>query len=97
MSFDQPLWLTVLLLPALLALAAGQRPRGGIPLPALAGLLSQGRPDASEARVTWLRCGALAALVLALAGPSVPGGPATDPGHSLDIMLALDISGSMAA
>ncbi len=45
----------------------------------------------------WLRIPALACLVLALARPQVPAGYEQQGGPGIDIMLVLDISGSMQA
>lgn len=45
----------------------------------------------------WLRLPALACLVLALARPQVPAGYEQQGGPGIDIMLVLDISGSMQA
>jgi Ca-activated chloride channel family protein len=102
MRFADP-WLFALLLPVILALWWGVRARRRVTLlhPGLPGLVRRGLKPGRMVRWRWLptalRLLALVLLVAALARPQagVATGVVTE--HGVDILVALDISGSMAA
>jgi len=102
LHFESPYFLLLLiLLPALawwqLRRLYGRRPAGALALPSLR-LVSGLRPT-WRVRYRWslpaLRLLALAFLVLALARPQAGQAGATVPAAGIDIVLALDVSGSM--
>jgi Ca-activated chloride channel family protein len=102
MRFANPWLLLLLVIPLSLALAIwrerrrGPRHRIGFPLFLLAGV-----PPGRRARWVrlpdWLRVGAVALLVLALARPQLPHEVREIRSRARNIMLALDISSSMKA
>lgn len=97
MTFAQPFWLLGLpLLPLLLVRPL--RKREGIPLSTFR-LLEMDAPPRRWVRfvLTSLRLLALAAVLVALARPQGPGRWIEEKRFGIDIMLALDISGSMRA
>jgi Ca-activated chloride channel family protein len=103
MRFADPGWLLLLLLPAALAvrmlLHRLEPPAERIGFPALA-LLGGTRPSRWtrwRRLPDWLRVGAFALLVLALARPQVPHDLREVRSKARNIMLALDISSSMKA
>jgi Ca-activated chloride channel homolog len=89
------------LLPAPLLLAFGQRPAAprGLVLPrSIVDRLQEPRGNIAGARLSWRRVAAAlawVALILALAGPRVADRIAALPASGRDIMLTLDLSGSM--
>ncbi|RMF80311.1 MAG: VWA domain-containing protein, partial [Nitrospirae bacterium] len=102
MHLAQPLWL--LLLPAAVAAAVaaarGARRRRGLPVAGLelarASLPATGRSRA-RAALPWLRLAAAACLALALARPQTVATVERVAASGIDIVLALDVSGSMRA
>ncbi len=98
LSFVHPGYLLLVALPLAWGVAAWSRAQASLPLPTFeAALASVGRPDRSDRALVGLRILATMLVVLAIADPQVAGRPAVDRRFGLDIMLALDISGSMAA
>lgn len=99
MTFAQPAWLlALLLLPLLLWLQ--QRPKHqGIPLSTFRLLEGDARrtPRWIGLAMRALQIGAVTAMVLALARPQGAGTWIEQKRYGIDIMLALDISGSMRA
>lgn len=102
MRFAQPLWLLLLLglpLLALRTLRAERRLR--LPHPRLPELVAAGLPRGRWAGARHLplvlRLAALALLVVALARPQVGASAIPTTTQGVDIMVALDVSGSMAA
>lgn len=102
MRFAQPLWLLLLALLPLLAwrsVRAGRRMK--VPHPRLAELVAAGLPRGRWARARHLplalRLLALALLIVALARPQVGAGAVPTTTLGVDIVVALDLSGSMAA
>lgn len=95
-----PLALVLLPLPLLMALAPPVRaaPFAGLPIPAalrdrLARRQGLGPPSRKPLALAWI---AWTALVAALAGPQIVAPSPALPASGRDIMLALDLSGSMA-
>ena len=94
MTWDAPAWIA--LLPIALLPLAGRRRGLGIALPTIG--TPETRDQGPEAAGTALaRSTALALLVLALAGPGIRWPPGTATPAAADLMLVLDLSGSMAA
>lgn len=99
MTFAQPFWLLLLLLiPFLVYLRRSQRPQG-IPLSTLRLLDAEveRRPRWVRQAMWALRLGALVLLIVALARPQGEGRWVEDKRYGIDLMLALDLSGSMRA
>ncbi len=98
--FAHPLWLSALLLIPLLALLRRQRGRPAT-LQYSDLRLVQGLPRSARLQLRWLpaalRLAALALLVLAIARPQTGRALEVIRGKGVDIVMALDISGSMAA
>ncbi|MBI5136831.1 MAG: VWA domain-containing protein [Nitrospirae bacterium] len=101
MRFAEPWWLLLLLPLALAGFAAWRSERARVLAhPTLAGLVRAGLPAGRMARLRHLplvlRLLAAALLVVALARPQagVTGGVVTH--HGVDVLIALDISGSMS-
>ncbi|HEY8065953.1 MAG TPA: VWA domain-containing protein [Methylosinus sp.] len=95
-----PLALALLPAPLALRILLGARaaPGGGLPLPATIRQRLGADASPNRLRLPWRAvAGALAwvCLVLALAGPRIAGAVAALPAAGRDIMLALDLSGSM--
>lgn len=95
MSFARPLLLILLVLPVLLLLL---RRRGG------AVTVGDGALPGAAAGKSWLtwiprilRSLALAAWIVAAAGPRLPGGPTTVRRDGIAIVIAIDVSSSMLA
>ncbi|MBI6546313.1 MAG: VWA domain-containing protein [Cyanobacteria bacterium NC_groundwater_1444_Ag_S-0.65um_54_12] len=96
MTFDQPLWLLLVVLPAgWLVLAFRPRARG-LPLPTFELLADLGYRSRS-APLAILRATVLLLLILALARPQWVKEDLDKNKLAVDLLLALDISGSMAA
>ncbi|OOG23365.1 hypothetical protein B1C78_11495 [Thioalkalivibrio denitrificans] len=99
LQFAVPLWLLLLPL-ALLPLwqRFGARPAEGagarLRHPDAAGLGTAARVR-GRAPVAWLRAAALALAVVALAQPRTPGAFIPEPGEGRDLVLVVDVSGSM--
>ena len=98
--FAQPLWLVALLLIPALALTAGRRREPAVLHYSNLRLL-QGLPGSVRLRLRWipsaLRLAALTLLVLAIARPQTGRASHVVRGKGVDIVMALDISGSMGA
>jgi len=98
--FAHPLWLiTLLVIPALLL---ARRERGRAATLEYSDLsLMQGLPHSTRLRARWvpsaLRLAALALLVITVARPQTGRSLEVIHGQGVDIVMALDISGSMAA
>lgn len=97
LTLAQPLWLLSIPVAIAWALVALQPRRATIPLPTFEALTAVSPPDRAAHRVVAMRAAALCLIALALAGPQLAGRWIVDRKFGLDIMLALDISGSMAA
>jgi len=98
--FAHPLWLLgLLLIPGLLLVRRTRRQAATLQYSDLR--LMQGLPQSARLRLRWiptaLRLGALALLVLALARPQSGRALQVLRGRGVDIVIVLDISGSMAA
>ncbi len=99
-GFEHPGWLPWLLLAAAGAVALALRTRpGAVAWPDAALLRACGarRGDRVRAAALALRALALACLALALAGPMGVHRAPPEPGSGLDLVLAVDASGSMRA
>lgn len=99
MSLANPVWLVVLgVIPVLAWLLLTRSPKG-LPLSTFGLLEPESGRRARRNRVitTLLRLGALACVILALARPQAPGRWIEEKQLGIDIMLALDVSGSMRA
>lgn len=99
MSLAQPAWLLLLvLLPGIAWLGLGRK-RGGIPLSTFQLLadVATDRPERLRHLLLGLRLFALALLIVGLARPQGAGRWVEQKRFGLDMMLALDISGSMRA
>jgi Ca-activated chloride channel family protein len=98
--FAHPLWLIALLVIPLLLLARRERNRGATLQYSDLNLM-QGLPRSARLRARWvpsaLRLAALALFVLAIARPQTGRSLEVIRGRGVDIVMALDISGSMAA
>lgn len=100
-EFTQPYALLLAPLPLLAwwLLPRASQPRGGaLRLPffdAVAGTIGSGASGPARAGVLALKLAAFALLVLAAAGPQWVGEPQPIPTEGRDLMLALDLSGSM--
>lgn len=95
-AWAHPLALAVLLVVPVYLLVA-RRHEGALPMPRAAGV-GGGGGDAWIARLpALLRASALAALVLALAGPSTAGAVVEERREGVPIVLAIDLSSSMLA
>jgi Ca-activated chloride channel homolog len=102
MTFAAPWALSLLLLLPVLAWRMVRPGRPGSAVAAysdlrLLGARRGGFRAAMARALPWLRLPALACLILALARPQVPAGFEQSGGLGIDIMLLLDISGSMQA
>lgn len=99
MTFENPFWLLLLaLIPGLIFLRLSQRPQG-IPLSTLRLLDAEveRRPRWVRKALWALRLGTFVLLILALARPQGAGRWVEDKRYGIDLMLALDLSGSMRA
>lgn len=98
MTFSQPIWLlAALLIPLAIALLRRKRP-AGIPLSTFRLLAdADQRPKRLGVILAALRLAALALVVIALCRPQGPGRWFEEKRYGIDMMLALDISGSMRA
>lgn len=99
MSLASPLWLLLLgVLPVLAWLHLKRKPKG-LPLSTFGLLDADAGKRARRNRLltTALRLGAIACLILALARPQAPGRWIEEKQLGIDLMLALDVSGSMRA
>ncbi|HEY9899383.1 MAG TPA: VWA domain-containing protein [Pantanalinema sp.] len=98
MTLAQPIWLLcALLIPLAIALLRRKRP-AGIPLSTFRLLAdADKRPRRLGLVLAALRLSALALVVIALARPQGPGRWFEEKRYGIDMMLALDISGSMRA
>lgn len=98
MTLAHPLALLVLLaLPAAWFLRRSATLRGALGLPDLAPARAAGRPSLAALLPTTLRGLGLTLAILALAGPEMPPSDPVYQGRGVDIMLAVDLSESMAA
>ncbi|MBM3266797.1 MAG: VWA domain-containing protein [Candidatus Sericytochromatia bacterium] len=98
MHFAHPAILFGLALPALwLFLALRPERAGGLPLPTFRYLPGSADRSRRGRILLAMRAVALALLICALAGPRRPGEWIVDRRWGVDLMLALDLSGSMAA
>jgi Ca-activated chloride channel family protein len=97
MTFAHPAILLGLALPLAWLIVALRPDVGGVPLPTFAFLPGSRAPRRRKAALALLRSLALAALIVALAGPQRPGEWQVDRRWGVDLILALDFSGSMAA
>lgn len=99
MTFAQPFWLLLLaLLPLLILMRRRERPQG-LPLSTLRLLDGdmERRPRAFRRTLWGLRLATLAFVIVALARPQGLGRWVAQKHYGIDIMLALDLSGSMRA
>jgi len=96
-SFLHPLWLAGLVLPAVWFLLAVRPAPGGVPLPTFRFLPAAAKSPRRSIALLALRAIALALGIVALAGPRVQGEWKVDRRWGVDLVLALDLSGSMAA
>lgn len=99
MSLASPLWLLALgIIPILAWLLLTRTPRG-LPLSTFSLLEPESGQRARRNRLltVGLRLGAIACVILALARPQAPGRWIEQKQLGIDIMLALDVSGSMRA
>lgn len=98
MSFAQPGWLVLLLAIPLEVLWRSRRPAQGVPLSTFRLLDARdARPRFWPRLLIGLRMLAIALLVIALARPQGEGRWITRERFGIDVMLALDLSGSMRA
>lgn len=97
MTIAHPLLLFLLPLPLVWAWFIVRKTRPGLPLPTLRLLVPNPRRDPRPASLVWMRGIALVALLAALAGFQRPGAWVTDRQWAVDILLCLDLSGSMMA
>jgi Ca-activated chloride channel family protein len=88
--------LLVLALAGAMLLRRGQRGRGALALPG-AGLGHSGGPGLAVRLPELLRPAGILLAILALAGPGLAPGETTYSGQGVDLMLAIDLSPSMAA
>lgn len=96
LGFASP-WAFLALPLALLPLVPARNLRRGLPLPSLRWLPPGLAHHCAARTLPALRAAAMALLIVVLARPQLPGGWQTDPHLGVDLMLALDISGSMRA
>ncbi len=98
-SFAQPLWLGLLPVPLLLALLRG-REGGAVAVlyssTAILQRIGQPRTARAGAFAGWLLASALALGIVALARPQLSDSFTQIEASGIDIMIALDVSGSMA-
>ncbi len=98
LTFVHPGYLVLVALPVVWGLFAWRQAHASLPLPTFeAALAASGRADRSDRALVGLRILATVLITIAIADPQVAGRPEVDRRFGLDIMLALDISGSMAA
>lgn len=97
MTFAHPLWLLGLLLPAVWFLIALRAAPTGVPLPTFRFLPAATRSPRRSVALLAMRAMALALVIVALAGPRRHGEWTVDRRWGVDLVLALDLSGSMAA
>lgn len=99
MTFAHPLWLLLLAILPLLAWLLLRRQGKGLPLSTYGLLDAEAGKRARRNRqvTTGLRLLAIAGLILALARPQTPGRWIEEQQLGIDLMLALDVSGSMRA
>lgn len=97
-GFAAPAVLFALALPAVLAVGWGRARRPALRYPSLA--LVAGLPRGRATEAVWgralVRAAAVALLIVACAGPRVPDLSTPVPAAGVALMLALDVSGSMA-
>ncbi len=97
MQFAYPLVLVAILAVIPLAWLSARRKPAALPLPTLAGLRAV--PPTARMRLLWLpavlRALAVAVLIVAVARPRTVDAETVIPAQGIDIVLALDISGSM--
>jgi len=99
LSFAAPAWLLALgLIPVLAWLLLNRKPKG-LPLSTYGLLDAEAGKRARRNRMltTALRLGAIACVIVALARPQAPGRWIEEKQLGIDLMLALDVSGSMRA
>ena len=98
-SFAEPLWLGLLIVPWLLALLRG-REGGAVAVryssTAILERIGKPRTARSGAFAGWLLAGAMALGIVALARPQITDSITQAEASGIDIMIALDVSGSMA-
>jgi Ca-activated chloride channel family protein len=98
-EFGQPLWLLLLILPFLILLA--RRWYGGQPALTVSGLDAAKSATTLASRLAGmlplLKYMAMALLIVALAGPRLGEGEVVERAEGVDIVLAVDLSESMAA
>lgn len=97
MSLVNPAWLLLLFIPATCLLLEFRPSRSGIPLPTAKWLPNSARLQRGLILVNCLRASAWVLLILALAGPARPGEWVKSRQWAADIMVAFDLSGTMAA
>lgn len=99
-EFHDPAWFWLLLLLPLLALLKGRAGRGAAMVfssTAIAGDVSRQARTRAGGLLFLLRLVALAALIVALARPQLGKGHSEVESSGIDIVLAVDVSGSMSA
>lgn len=94
MTWQNPLWLLLLLLCPLVLLHSRVR---GLPLSTFALLVPGRRANTRQYLIQGCRLLALASLIIGLAGPQLPGGYREEKVMGIDLLLALDVSGTMQA
>lgn len=99
-EFGQPWWLLLLGLVPLLAWLQGRKGKAAAVRYSSVGILRKIGAGPKTTAGKWLRCLALIALtflVLALARPRLESGDTNDKSQGIDIVLCIDLSGSMKA
>lgn len=97
MTFSHPWLLLGLAFPAVWLVIALRAGSAGVPLPTFRFLPSGSRAGRRSAALLVMRALAMALVAVALAGPARQGEWTVDRRWGVDLVLALDLSGSMAA